>query len=86
MDTVYFYWHPDEAKAKGVKEDRGGFYTPSLTLIAAGWEVKKHTGQYPDPEDLAKRMNTRFKLDIDYFDELIERGRPAPDTILKPEQ
>jgi hypothetical protein len=86
MEIVYDYHHPEARATPKREDDRGGFYNP-LSLVIAGAEVHQTTGQYPDPEQLAKSINTRFKGDIDYWHTLIERGRPKETNrpILKPE-
>jgi hypothetical protein len=77
FDVVYYYHHPDEAPTPTQETDRGGFYHP-FELVSAGWVEWKRTGVLPDPEDLARRLNRRWTGDLEYFDSLIESGRPKP--------
>ena len=82
MDTVYYYWHSTEAPKPSKETDRGGFRHP-FQLVLYGWKEHKATGRYPDPEELARRIKPNFVADIDYFNELIERGRPTPPDATK---
>jgi hypothetical protein len=84
MEITYFYHHPEKRLVKPPDEERGGFYNP-LGLVIEGWQEWKATGVRPDPEELARRLNTRWKGDLDYFDEMIQRTRPTkPDADEKP--
>ncbi len=78
MDTIYYYHRPEMIPKPVQAEDRGGFYHP-FDLVVEGWGEWKKTGVVPDPEELAKRINRRWKGDLQYFDTLIENGRPKPD-------
>jgi hypothetical protein len=78
MNIIYYYWHPEQTPQKSREEDRGGFWYP-FKLVLIGWREWKSTGRYPDPEELAKRIKPRFVDDINYLDELIERGKPKKD-------
>jgi hypothetical protein len=77
MDIVYYYWHPEQAPKPVGGQERGGFMFP-LKLVTLGWKEFKKTGIYPNPYELAKRINPQFMADIDYLDSLIEQGRPEP--------
>lgn len=78
-EIVYLYWHPEQrSKPRNPHDgnDRNGFLYP-LNLVMHGWKEHKVTGVYPDPVTLAKRIKPGFVADIDYFNELIERGKPS---------
>lgn len=75
MDTVYFYWNPDQIPQKSREDDRGGFHFP-FQLVMAGWHEWQKTGRIPHPKELEARMNVHWVADLQYFGELIERGKP----------
>jgi hypothetical protein len=77
LDLIHDYHHPEQRKQPLPQDERSGFYYP-LNLVAAGYQEWKATGRYPDPEELSKRLNTRFKGDIDYLSDSIEKLRPKP--------
>lgn len=79
MDTVYYYHHPDQIPNQPQTEVRDGFYNP-FELVMEGVMQRKRTGLTPDPEKLMKRLNRRWKGDLDYLERLIENGRPKPET------
>lgn len=78
MDTVYYYHHSNEIPKPLPGESQDGFYYP-FNLVLAGWQEWKATGRYPNPIELAKRINSKFKGDIDHWQSLLDQGKPPPE-------
>jgi len=75
---VYLYHHSDKTPVAKREDDRAGFYYP-FDLVVSGWSEWQKTGRIPHPKELSDRLVIRWRDDLNYFGELIERGRPKDD-------
>lgn len=80
LDIIHYYWHPESIPVKPREEDRGGFYFP-LELVIEGWRERDKTGRTPHPKELSGRLVKRWVDDLNYFAELLERGKPKDDKV-----
>lgn len=86
MDAVHYYWHPEQRPTPPPDEAREGFFH-GFELAIAGLEFRKAQGHDADPVELAKSIKPTWKGDVDHLADILERGRPKPDTnILQPDQ
>lgn len=65
----------DQEKRAPLKQD--GFLYP-FALVVEGWTEWQATGRKPNPLELAQRVPKAWSDDLNHFNELIERGKPAP--------
>lgn len=78
MDTIHYMHHPEQIPVKPRELERNGFAFP-FNLVVLGYSEFRSTGRYPNPLELAKRINPQFVADINYLSELIDRAKPKQD-------
>lgn len=76
MNTVYNYWHPKSAAPEDIAD---GFHF-ELPLVFIGLRERQESGVEPNPYELARRIDPRFHRDLNTLEQLLEQGRPQPDT------
>lgn len=84
FNMVYNYWHPADPSTAGSRNQiPDGFYNPLPLVIEAANEYSR-TGRFPEAVELAHRLNSRLKQDVDTWNALLEQGKPPPPSTNTP--